>query len=173
MQQVKIPLTIDPKRASKMHSEYLGIIEAKHLPRLMETSAGFCSDIQVQFSCDTDKQGLVTLTGHAKGELSLNCQRCMCEFNHPMVVKFSYTPVNEKTQDEELPEVYEPVDVDEHGLINICELIEDELLVSIPFIPMHAIEECSVKEQDTVVGEIDDIVDERPNPFAVLKSLKK
>lgn len=156
-----------------MHSEYLGILEAKLLPRLMETSAGFCSDIQVQFSCDTDKQGLATLIGRAKGELSLTCQRCMNEYNHPMAVEFSFTPVTEKTQDEELPEVYEPVDVDEHGLINICDLIEDELLVSIPFIPMHTIEECSVKDHETVVGEIEDIVDERPNPFAVLKSLNK
>lgn len=173
MQQVKIPLTIDPKKAAKMRSEYSGIIETKHLPRLLETSAGFCSDIQVQFSCDTDIQGLVTLIGHAKGELSLNCQRCMCDFNYPLAVEFSFTPVNEKTLVEELPEVYEQVDVDEHGLINICELIEDELLVSIPFIPMHTLEECSVKEHDTTVGDIDDIVDERPNPFAVLKSLNK
>jgi uncharacterized protein len=173
MQQVKIPLTIDPKRAAKLHAEYSGVLESCNLPRLLETSAGFCSDIQVQFSCDTDKQGLVTLIGHAKGELTLTCQRCMNEFNLPLAVEFSFTPVNEKTQDEELPEVYEPVDVDEHGFINISELIEDELLVSIPFIPMHATEECSVSGHDTVVGEIEDIVDERPNPFAVLKNLNK
>ena len=173
MQHVKIPLTIDPKRAAKMHSEYSGILENSRLPRLMETSAGFCSDIQVQFSCDTDRQGLVTLIGHAKGELTLTCQRCMSEFNLPMAVEFSFTPVTAKTQVEELPEVYEPVDVDEHGFFNISELIEDELLVSIPFIPMHAIEDCSVSGHDTVVGKIEDLVDERPNPIAVLKSLNK
>jgi len=173
MQQVKIPLTIDPKRAAKMHAEYSGVLQSSNLPRLLEASAGFCSDIQVQFSCGTDKQGLVTLIGHAKGELSLTCQRCMNDFNLPLAVEFSFTPVNEKTQDEELPEVYEPVDLDEHGFFSISELIEDELLVSIPSIPMHAIEDCSVSEYDTVVGEIEDIVDERPNPFAVLKNLNK
>jgi uncharacterized protein len=115
----------------------------------------------------------VIIKGHAKGELSLNCQRCMCEFSHPVMVEFSYTPMSEKTVEKELPEVYEPVDVDENGLINICELIEDEFLVAIPYIPMHAIEDCSVKVHDTVVGEIEDIVDERPNPFAVLKNLNK
>ena len=156
-----------------MHSEYLGVLESNYMPRLLETSAGFCSDIQVQISCDTDNQGLVIIKGHAKGEFSLNCQRCMCEFNFPVKVEFSYTPMSEKTVERELPEVYEPVDVDENGLINICELIEDEFLVAIPYIPMHAIEDCSVKEHDTVVGEIEDIVDERPNPFAVLKSLNK
>ena len=173
MQHVKIPLPLDPKRAAKMKSEYLGILESTKLKRLLEMSAGVCSDIQVQISCGTDDQDLVTVTGHAKGELSLICQRCMNEFNHHLEVKFSFTPVTAKTQVDELPEVYEPVDVDEHGLINICDLIEDELLVSLPFIPMHAIADCSVDEHDTVVREIEDIVDERPNPFAVLKSLNK
>ncbi|MDP2562314.1 23S rRNA accumulation protein YceD [Psychrobium sp. 1_MG-2023] len=173
MQLVKIPLTIDPKKAAKMRSEYFGKIESANLPRLLDASAGFCSDIQVQFSCDTDEQGIVTVTGHSQAEVSLICQRCMEEFNITLQVEFCYSPVTDQSQESELPDVYDPVEVDEHGHIEIAKLIEDEFIVSIPFFPMHAVEDCSVKEQDVTVGEIDDTIEERPNPFAVLQKLKK
>ena len=173
MQIVKIPLTLDPMKAAKMRSTYSGVIEASFLSRLLGASAGFCSDIQVQFSCDTDEHGTVTISGTSQGEVSLTCQRCMKDFNEKLQVKFSYSPLTKPSEEEELPDKYDPVEVDEHGHIEIAKLVEDEFIVSIPFFPMHTVEDCSVKEQDTTVGKIDDSVEERPNPFAVLKNLKK
>jgi len=172
MQLVKIPLTIDPIKAAKMRSEYSGTIESSNLPRLLDASAGFCSDIQVQFSCDTDEQGIVAINGSSQGDVSLICQRCMKEFNQPLQVEFCYSPVTAKSPEDEKPDIYDPVEVDEHGHVEIAKLIEDEFIVSIPFFPMHNVEECS-GEQDLTVGEIDDSVEERPNPFAVLQKLKK
>lgn len=172
MQLVKIPLTIDPIKAAKMRSDYSGMIESANLPRLLDASAGFCSDIQVQFSCDTDEQGIVAVSGTAQGEVSLVCQRCMKEFNEALQVEFSYSPITPKVSEDELPDIYDPVEMDEHGHIEIVKLIEDELIVSVPFFPMHAVEDCS-QEQDLTVGEIDDSIEERPNPFAVLQQLKK
>ena len=172
MQLVKIPLTLDPIKAAKMHSNYQGGIESAQLPRLLEASAGFCSDIQVQFSCDTDEQGTVIINGHAQGEVSLTCQRCMHEYKQSLSVEFCYSPLTAKSLEDDIPDIYDPVDMDENGHIAIAELIEDEFIVSIPFFPMHDVEDCSV-EQDFTLGEIDDSVEERPNPFAVLQKLKK
>ena len=172
MQLVKIPLTLDPIKAAKMHSNYQGGIESAQLPRLLEASAGFCSDIQVQFSCDTDEQGTVIINGHAQGEVTLTCQRCMHEYKQNLSVEFCYSPLTAKSQEDDIPDIYDPVDMDENGHIAIAELIEDEFIVSIPFFPMYDVEDCSA-EQDFTLGEIDDSVEERPNPFAVLQKLKK
>lgn len=172
MQLLKIPLTIDPIKAAKMRSEYSGTLESSHLPRLLDASAGFCSDIQVQFSCDTDEQGIVTIKGSAQGAVSMVCQRCIKEFNEPLQVEFCYSPVTKKFPEDEIPDNFDPVEVDESGYIEIAKLIEDEFIVSIPFFPMHNVKECS-GEQDLTVGNIDDSIKERPNPFAVLQKLKK
>lgn len=172
MQLVKIPLTLDPIKAAKMRSNYEGRIESAQLSRLLDASAGFCSDIQVQFSCDTDEQGTVIINGHAQGEVSLTCQRCMHEYKQSISVEFCYSPLTEKFKEDDIPDIYDPVDVDENGHIAIAELIEDEFIVSIPFFPMHEVDDCSA-EQDFTLGEIDESVEERPNPFAVLQKLKK
>ncbi|WP_435276663.1 23S rRNA accumulation protein YceD [Psychrobium sp. nBUS_13] len=172
MQLVKIPMTLDPIRSAKMKSTYSGGIESSDLPRLLDASAGFCSDIQVQFSCDTDELGTVIINGHAQGEVSLNCQRCMNEFKQKISVEFCYSPLTAKSTEDDIPDAYEAVDMDENGYIAIVELIEDEFIVSIPFFPMHDVEDCS-KEQDFTLGNIDESEAERPNPFAVLQNLKK
>jgi len=172
MQLVKIPLTIDPVKAAKMQSDYSGMIEFAKMPRLLEASAGFCSDIQVQFTCDTDEQGIVAVSGTSHCEVSMICQRCMNEFNEALQVEFNYSPITKKVSEDEVPDIYDPVEMDEHGHIDIVKLIEDEFIVSVPFFPMHTVEKCS-GEQDLTVGEIDDSIEERPNPFAVLQQLKK
>ena len=55
---------------------------------------------------------------------------------------------------------------------NLLELVEDELLMSVPPVPKH--EECPapVKLQAADADFVDAPV-EKPNPFAVLQQLKK
>jgi uncharacterized protein len=71
-----------------------------------------------------------------------------------------------------LPEAYEPAEVNEFGEIDLTQLIEDELILALPQIPMHDDDECFMHSSDMSVGVIPE-AEERPNPFAVLKSLKK
>ena len=73
---------------------------------------------------------------------------------------------------DELPEVYEPVEVNDHGEINLLQLFEDELILSLPIVALHAEEDCDIKQDEMSFGEIEP-ADERPNPFAVLKELKR
>ena len=59
-----------------------------------------------------------------------------------------------------------------HAIETLHQLIEDELIVAMPIIPMHEDTDCSSGSKDIVVGEIDPAHEERPNPFAVLEKLK-
>ncbi|CAA2930614.1 hypothetical protein ARSQ2_01747 [Arsenophonus endosymbiont of Bemisia tabaci Q2] len=51
-------------------------------------------------------------------------------------------------------------------------MIEDEIILSLPVIPVHNSERCEVSDADMVFGELPNEA-EKPNPFAVLASLKK
>lgn len=51
-------------------------------------------------------------------------------------------------------------------------MIEDEIILSLPVVPVHDSEHCEVSEADMVFGKLPAEV-EKPNPFAVLASLKK
>ena len=46
------------------------------------------------------------------------------------------------------------------------------MILALPIVALHAEEDCSVKQEDMSFGKIEP-ADERPNPFAVLKELKR
>ncbi|BDY04193.1 23S rRNA accumulation protein YceD [Ferrimonas sp. YFM] len=173
MQNVQIPVSLDPKRAAQRRLVYEGLLLAKNLKRLIGVSSGDCTDAEVTVECGTDIQGIVYLKGKAVTELTLTCQRCMEPFRQTLAVEFAYSPVTDEAQVEELPDAYEPVELDEHGEVRLHELVEDELLLMVPMMPMHDLADCSRPETEVVVGDLPkESEDERPNPFAVLQKLK-
>ncbi|MEC4724871.1 23S rRNA accumulation protein YceD [Shewanella sp. D64] len=172
MQTVKIPVSIDPTRAAASQLSYEGAIPSKQLKRLNELSAGDCSDVVVSIECGEDIQGIVYLRGKAVTELTLNCQRCMTLYTTKVTVDFNFTPYGNGNEIDELPDAYDPIECNEIGEVRLHQLIEDELIIAMPLIPMHSDESCSKGDQDIVVGEIEPSQEERPNPFAVLEKLK-
>jgi len=112
------------------------------------------------------------MQGTASVTLIVECQRCSGEFEYHCKAEFSYTPLLRNTIEDELPESYELIQLDENGEFDLNELIEDELILSLPIVAMHPLEECPMAGAQMTWGEIDP-ADERPNPFAVLTSLKR
>merc|ERR1712171_31426 len=96
------------------------------------------------------------------------------ELDYPVEAEFCFTPVQgeEQESDDIIPEAYEPVEVTDHGEVNLLQIFEDELLLSLPIVPLHAESECTVKQDDMSFGKIEP-EQERQNPFAVLKELKR
>nr|WP_086940775.1 23S rRNA accumulation protein YceD [Thaumasiovibrio occultus] len=171
MQKVKLPLTVDPIRAAQKRSDYDGIITANLLERLAESTQSVNSDASVTLTFDIDNQRLVVLHGKASVSVDLECQRCGDAYTHSYEVEFFYSPLRNPEKADELPEAYEPIEIDENGEISLLQLIEDELMVALPQVAMHDEVDCKVSSDNLVFGEIPS-ADERPNPFAVLESLK-
>ena len=172
MQKVKLPLKVDPVRTAQKRLDYDGIIKAELLTRLAESTESVISDANVTLSFDFDHRHIAFMRGHAEVEVTLRCQRCHGGFPYTINVDFCYTPIPKSGEVDDLPEAYEPTDVDENGEFDLIEIIEDEFLLDLPQIPMHDDEHCFMHSSDMTCGEIP-IADERPNPFAVLESLKK
>ena len=174
MQKVKIPRTVDPGRAAQKRLDYDGIIQASLLKRLQDSVEGVKRDAQVSLSFGLDEQQLVVISGKANIEVDLECQRCNEVFAHECDVQFTYTPYKGEKTEEEAPEEYDLVDLNEYGEVDLIQLIEDEFILNLPQIPMHDEADCSVDSDNMVFGELpEEVVEEKPNPFDVLKSLKK
>lgn len=172
MQKVKLPLKVDAMRAAQKRLNYDGIIKAELLARLAESTESVISDANVTLSFDLDQRHLAFLRGHAEVEVMLACQRCQEGMPQTIHADFCYSPVQDPERIEDLPEAYEPAEVDEFGEIDLIQIIEDELILALPQIPMHDDDTCFMHASDISVGVIPE-AEERPNPFAVLKSLKK
>ncbi|MEZ8824988.1 23S rRNA accumulation protein YceD [Vibrio amylolyticus] len=174
MQKVKIPRTVHPSKTAQKRTDIDGIIQVSLLKRLKEATEGVKRDAEVSMSFGLDEQRLVVISGKANVEVDLECQRCNEVFTHSCDVQFTYTPCNEKSE-EEAPEEYDLVDLNEYGELDLIELVEDEFILSLPQIAMHDEADCSVDTNNMVFGEIpEEIIEEekKPNPFDVLKNLK-
>lgn len=169
--QNRLPLTIDPIKAAQKRLDYTGAYPAKNANRLTESVENVNSDIKCALSFGIDEQRLCVISIDAEVSVTLMCQRCQQPFDMIIHVKNKFSPVKSDAQAEALPEHYEPALVNEFGEVDMLALIEDELILSLPIAPVHDSQHCEVSEANFVFGEIP-LEDEKPNPFAILASLK-
>ncbi|AUI66511.1 MULTISPECIES: 23S rRNA accumulation protein YceD [Glaesserella] len=173
MQKVKLPLTIDPYKEAQRRMDYEGYISVSLLSRLGESVSNVLGDAQVTLSLYVDPQKLTVIKGTAKVDVELDCQRCGNPYTQTLDCAFSFSPVKNLDLADDLPEIYEPIEVNAFGEINLLEMIEDEFILSLPLVPMHESEHCEVSESEQVFGELPEELANKPNPFAILANLKK
>lgn len=169
--QNRLPLIIDPIKAAQKRLDYTGVYLATNVHRLAGLIERVNSDIECSLSFGFDAQKLCVISIDATVTATLICQRCQQPFDALIHVNNKFSPVKSDAQAEALPEYYEPAILNEFGEVDILALVEDEIILSLPIVPVHESKHCKVSEADYVFGEIPE-AEEKPNPFAILASLK-
>jgi uncharacterized protein len=174
MQKVKLPKLVDPVKNATLRSDYRGVILSSEMPRLVGAVAKVAKEVDVEVKFAKDEQGLTYFQGQMACLTSLICERCNEVFDHPMDVSFCFSPVQSAKEEveDELQDVYEPVEVDDQGEINLCQTLEEEVILSLPIVDLHEEDYCKKKRDKMSFGKIEQ-GDERTNPFAVLRELKR
>ena len=127
MQKVKLPLTVDPVKDAQQRIDYDGYYTASQLVRLAESTGKVLSDAQVTLSFYIDPQKLVVMKGQVQVDVELECQRCGEPFKQTLECHFMYSPVANWDQADDLPEIYEPIEFNEFGEIDLLGAVEDRL----------------------------------------------
>jgi uncharacterized protein len=99
----------------------------------------------------------------------LRCQRCLGPLAIDVDAAFALAFVTGLEEAGALPEPYEPAVV-EDGRVRPLELVEDELLLAVPGIPLHEEGACRAPTADVAATEG---ASQDESPFAVLASLRK
>ncbi len=172
------PRTVHIAAFAKDGARQVGSETLAHFHRLMEETAGLGGetpvDYAVQGHVQTDAAGAdepwIALS--ASTSLMLTCQRCLGPVDVPVAFdrKFRFVATEElaAVEDEESEEDVLVLSKS----FNLLELIEDELLMSMPPAPKHEVCPKRVKLQAADPDFVDEPT-EKPNPFAVLQQLKK
>ena len=172
MQKVKIPKTIDPVKVAKQRLAYEGIVELNKLSRLEKLVQDEVGEVQVKIHCKYDAQERLAIYGNANTSVTLTCQRCNGDIGLDLEIDLAYAAIAAGKSSDHLPDYYEVVELNEEGEVDLHQLIEDELILAIPIVPMHEESNCRYSEEPLSFGEIDE-QDDKPNPFEILKQLKK
>jgi uncharacterized protein len=102
-----------------------------------------------------------------EADLPLQCQRTLERFLHPVSLFQRLGLITDEAQEAALPEGVEPFLLDASGELHPAELVEDELILAIPVVPMDP---SSTEVTAQWPAEVE--TEEKPNPFAALAALK-
>ena len=144
-----------------------GSLQVAGLARLQDML--FDEEGQVDFLLKggRDRRGRPTVYLEISGLLHLRCQRCMGALGHPLFVANTLLLVG---ADEPLPEETDAPDAPDcivaDAAMDVATLIEDEILLGLPFAPRHPDGTCGVHD-DAERSRRD------ASPFAGLAALKK
>ena len=162
----RCPEIVDPWRVSEQKQTFTGSVQLGDLPRLsplLSRSEG-CAEYHFLFTRDQHRRPLIE--GHVEARLWQQCQRCLGEMSIDVDSDFRLVVVQGLDEAEQLETEFDPL-LAEEGEIRLIELVEDELLLSLPVVPLHPACEGIQYDDDNTIAE-----EPRENPFAALKALK-
>ena len=122
----------------------------------------------IEFGRDELHQAFVDVSVRAR--LPLQCQRTLARYLHTVEVHQRLGLVTAEAQEAALPEEVEPLLVPESGELRPLDVIEDELILALPVVPIDP--DSTEPDLGWDGDEVED-EDEKPHPFAALAGLKE
>jgi len=170
---LRLPDFVDPWRLADVGKRLEGDVSLGRFSRLAQLVLSSAGDAVYTLDFFRDRQKRACVKLHVSAAFDMQCQRCMQAMrveveSHPHLVV-----VEGIEEAEQLPEELEPLML-EKGRLRPLELLEDEILLALPQVPMHAEGECAVKLATAPMEEVEPKAGEQEeNPFAALAALKR
>ena len=122
---------------------------------------------RVAIEFDRDSLQVPYIELRIEAMLPLECQRSLQRFVHPVQIVQRLGLIRDEAGEDALPEGYEALLVGDDGMLRPAELVEDELILAVPVIPVAP--GTDLVERDWTAPEEET---QRANPFAALSALK-
>ncbi len=133
---IDLPINIDPVRLAKRKAKLAGSIDVIKFIRLTPLLANTNSNCFVDLAFALDEKNRCFIEGRVQGRLELFCQRCLGPFEWAFNLPIKLAVLKSETDEAKLPADFEAILLQEEG-VNLCDVIEDELLLSVPNYPLH------------------------------------
>lgn len=170
MSKENIPKTIDPFRFADHAFHLRGLLPIEEMSRLGDSLHSKEGEVLVDIQFGVDEQDVRYMQGTYSTQLVLQCKRCMEPYVIEMTGEFMSGLVATFDAADQLPTGYDPIIVND-GILAIADVIEDELILNLPVVPMHPADDCKVK-LPLILNKDPVSEDERENPFKVIELLR-
>ncbi len=171
----RLPEQFDPFQLAAQRAYLKGFIPLNSMPRLKAAQVEV-GDQQAwgELHFHALESGLVIMTGNISALVRMTCQRCLGLVDIDIEHKIRLALVNNDAEAALLQDEYETYEVRDNKVFT-RDLIEDEILLSLPIIPLHAQElDCDPKMLRILKqNRGDHSVNRGMHPFSVLKELKR
>lgn len=168
--------TIDLWLCADAQKTVRGRLLLSDLPRLLPSLAESGGEAEYDLTFDRDPKNRARVRGTVRAVLKLQCQRCLEAVPLAVEAPIHLIAVEGLEEAERLPEECNPLLIDQ-SKVHPSELVEDELLLALPLVPMHPGDSCRpAKLESGLEGEdagAEETLPVEANPFAVLAGFKK
>lgn len=161
-----LPISIDPVKLAVSGNSISGTIMLKDMQRLVDLVNTEYGNVNYELTFSMNEKRVVIVIGSLKSELTVTCQRCLDDMEISINNNVSIGIINEEDELEDLNEGLDPYQAEE-GKISLLKLIEDEILLGLPLVPLHEEALCPATKS------LQEYTATKENPFAVLKTLKQ
>ena len=157
------PDWVKTEKAAAARREFAGTMPIRRLDRLADMIADPGeSEIAFELLFSHDDQRQVRVEVRVRGQVPLICQRSLKIFEHELDSHSVVGLITDEREADALPDDYEPLLVSE-GRIKLATLIEEEMLLALPLVPVDP-------ESERIGSEAPPADTHRP--FAELAKLK-
>lgn len=169
-----LPASIDPIQLAERGARLTGTLLLKNMPRLAQTCRDGSGDVFVDLSFERGEgEEVFLMHGTLNVRLHVTCQRCL----EGMDLELEASPwfILRRSGDRPgMPDDEPDILVADRPLL-LSALVEDELLLALPMVPMHELSRCPARgyAAEKAGAGPNDAEKEKKNPFSVLSRLKK
>ena len=170
-----LPATIDPIQLAERGARLTGTLPLKGMSRLAQTALAGSGDVFIDLAFERGEgENALLMHGRLQTRMRVTCQRCL----EAMDLELEAAPwlillrpdARRVPQEEDEPDT---LVVDKP--LALSALVEDELLLALPMVPMHEPSRCAARAlatADSGAAELKPDEKGRPNPFSMLRKLK-
>jgi len=151
-----------------------GDVDAARRPRLADRLAPTTASAPIAWRIVGGHDALARpmLTVTIEGSLPLICQRCLRPFDWALAQRSELLLAREETELEQL-DAGEPEVLLATSFLDATSLVEDEILLALPFAPRHAEGACLASPELIAGSAVAKTAQGTTSPFARLAALKK
>lgn len=163
----QIPEHIDPLKFARTGEKLAGEINVEQMNRLTDSLSDDSGVVTFKLDFDRKNRARVAI-GDFETEVSMICQRCLnpVKISVQDEIQIEFV-IGEDAEGRLEDQGYEMVLVIDDELIPLQNLIEDEVILALPFSPSHKMGNCP---DNVIIEKLQ--ATEKPNPFAILAKLK-
>lgn len=139
----RLPVTVQWDRLTESGETLRGTLALRGMTRLAGCLLDDEGDVDVELEFGIDAQKVRYLRGHLRTTLHLVCQRCLQPLSYPLDIDICLGLLLSEDDSERLPEAYDPY-VFEQRSVELKTIMEDELMLALPLVPMHDADRCRI-----------------------------
>jgi len=170
MSNTALPREAELRTWASRGIEVKGDVLVTRMPRLRDVVASGEEPAHATLRCWKDEQHRYIVDVKVQMNVALECQRCLSHCELELATHSSLCVLWNEESIKELPSGLDPLIAGD--VSDIHALVEEELLLALPAVPMHGVGDCEDISR-TFGDSTMDVVEDKESPFAALGALLK